>query len=160
MPNLSDFNQFTENAYTRHLVLKTPNMEILVVCWAPGQVTATHGHGPTDGVITVLEGHMQNTNIYPASHASGGKHVSKVHGPGDVCHTPVGCQHRMHNVSDKPAITLHFYAPPLGDEYRNPDLGYANDVETHDIQLSDEAIRIVMACNNTQKALNELAYTI
>lgn len=160
MPNLSDFNLFNDNHYSRHLVLKTPNMEILVVCWQPGQGTAFHGHGPTDGVVTVLQGQMQNTAIFSPEHPSGGRHITTLHNAGDICHSPVGSQHRMLNISPDPAITLHFYAPPLGDEYLNPDLGYANHIETQEVQLSDAAIRIVMASSITQKALTDLCYSI
>lgn len=166
MPNLSQFKQFVaEQPYTRHLVLKTPNMEILVVCWLPNQHTPFHGHGPTDGVVTVVEGTITNTTI-PAASANGSQpacHITTTHRAGDICHTPVGAQHRMANTSDEPAVTLHFYAPPLGPAYTNPDLGYANSDDITEHQLPDELIRVVMAnpgVHAAMRAAEKVGYCI
>ena len=153
--NLNHFKHFTEHHYARHLVLRTDNLEILVVCWMPGQLTPFHGHGPTDGVVVMLEGCMQNTNIMPD-----GKRITQVFEAGDIIHSPVGTTHRMANTSDDPAISLHLYAPPLGEEYKNPDLGYANDIETQEMQLPDEVRRFVMARPQVLDALTCDSYSI
>ncbi len=141
MLNLNDFQSFDENRYARHLVLKTDNMEVLVVCWMPGQGTAIHGHGPTDGVVVVLEGEIRNLNIHPDGHQE-----ASVWRKGDILHTPVGFRHQMTNQSAEKCITLHIYAPPLAPEYLNPDLGYSNEVRVKEIQLPDEMVRYIMAC--------------
>lgn len=151
MPNLNQFKKLiAEQPYSRHLVLKTANMEILVVCWRPNQHTAFHGHGPTDGVVTVLEGTITNTTVP----ADGGKHITTTHHAGDICHSPVGTQHRMANTTSQLAITLHFYAPPLGPEFTNPDLGYANTEDITEQQLSDDMIRVLLANPGVTEAMN------
>lgn len=158
--NLKNFKHFTENQYARHLVIRTDNIEMLVVCWMPGQITALHGHGPTDGIVTVLEGQMQNTNVMPSSDLKEGKKITRVYQAGDILHTPVGVSHRMANTSDAPAMTLHVYAPPLGDEYRNPDLGYANDIDTKEMHLPDEIRRYLMASPTVSGMLETDSYCI
>lgn len=153
--NLSHFKHFTDHHYARHLVIRTDQLEMLVVCWMPGQHTAVHGHGPTDGVVVMQEGCMQNTTFLP-----NGKQITQVFEAGDIIHTPVGTQHRMANTSDAPAMTLHIYAPPLGEAYKNPDLGYANERNIQELQLPDEIRRYIMASPTVLDAMAAETYTI
>jgi predicted metal-dependent enzyme (double-stranded beta helix superfamily) len=155
MLNLSDFTQFDDQRYARHLVLKTGNMEVLVVCWLPGQGTPFHGHGPTDGLVLVVEGEICNTDILPD-----GRQVSSTRRKGDICHTPVGYQHRMANHSNDRCITMHVYSPPLGEAFLNPDLGYSNEVTVEEIQLPDEMVQVLMASPARLKQQGDSTYSI
>ncbi|MBX2861198.1 MAG: cysteine dioxygenase family protein [Vampirovibrio sp.] len=139
MINVRDLTQFQENKYTRHLVLKTDNVEILLVCWSPDLATAVHEHGPSDGVIMVLEGELENTNYYPD-----GREEVQVWKAGDIGHTLVGVQHKIENKSGKGAISLNIYSPALEQQYRGFDLGYDNQVELQEMQLPQEMVRYFM----------------
>lgn len=153
MINLKDLKQFHEHQYARHLVLRTPNMEIIVVCWLPGQASPVHGHGPSDAVMVQLEGEITYTNFYPD-----GKKVSGVLHAGDIDHTPVGVEHQIANHSNDACVTLNIYSPPLQKEFQGFDLGYANDVKLEEIQLSDDVVRYLRAASPL--ANTEVNYTI
>jgi predicted metal-dependent enzyme (double-stranded beta helix superfamily) len=134
--NLEMLKQFRENQYARHLVFKSDRVEILVVCWHPGQASPVHGHGPSDGLMIILEGEISNTTYY-----SNGQKVTTVWRPGDVGHTPLGAQHEVKNASCKDAVSLHIYAPPLERELQGADMGYHNTVLPQEIMLPDEVVR-------------------
>jgi hypothetical protein len=42
--SLERFVRFEDGRYTRHLVLKTPEVEVLVLCWRSGARAPVHGH--------------------------------------------------------------------------------------------------------------------
>ncbi len=142
MVNLRDLKHFQQNQYARHLVLRTDNVEIIVVCWLPGQCSPVHGHGPSDAVMVILEGKMSFTNFYPD-----GRKVSGIWEPGDIGHAPVGVKHQIANYSDEELVTLHIYSPPLQTELQGFDLGYANEVQIEEIQLSQDVIRYIRAAS-------------
>lgn len=136
---IEDLKGFQEKDYARNLVLKTENVEIILVCWMPGQTSPMHGHGKTDGIVMVMEGEMFNTNLYPD-----GRRISGTFGAGNVCHTPVGVLHEMGNRSQQKAVTFHIYAPPLAPEYVRADLGYNNDTHVQEIKLTDDEVKFLI----------------
>ncbi|MBY0451116.1 MAG: cupin domain-containing protein [Cyanobacteria bacterium] len=137
--NIDALKQFHEHTYARNLVLKTPNVEIILVCWRPGQASPMHSHGPSDGVIVVLEGELHNTNLTPD-----GRRITTIWHPGDIGHTPVGVQHEVINQSKADVVTLNIYAAPLLPEYHNPDLGYSNEVAVQELQLPNQVVQYVL----------------
>lgn len=150
MVNLRDLKSFHQNQYARHLVVRTPNVEIIVVCWLPGQGSPVHGHGPSDAVMVILEGEMSYTNYFPD-----GKKVSGILRPGDIAHAPVGVKHQIANASDQSLVTLHIYSPALQTEFQGFDLGYANEVVLQEIQLPDSVVQFLMAKTATSDVPEE-----
>lgn len=140
MVNFQDLKQFHSTQYTRNLVLKTPNIEIILVCWMPGQASPIHDHGASDAVHLILEGEMCYTNIFPD-----GRKVSGTLRPGDIDHVPVGVKHIIANNSDAGLVTLNIYAPALQTELQGFDLGYSNPVQLKEVQLPDSLVRVLMA---------------
>ena len=63
--NINVLKQFLQHQYARHLVFKTGNTEILIMCWLPGQGSPRHNHGISDAITLVLEGEMSYTTYYP-----------------------------------------------------------------------------------------------
>lgn len=158
MVHIDDLKQFHQGKYTRNLVLKTPNIEIILVCWLPGQASPPHDHGKSDAVHVILEGEMSYTNIF-----QDGRRVSGTHSPGNIDHVPVGVSHIISNQSDKELVTLNIYAPPLQSELKSFDLGYSNDVTIKEVHLPEEVIRILMADPRCTKGLSramEIPYEI
>lgn len=136
MLNLESLKQFKENQYARHLVFKSDRVEILLVCWRPGQGTPIHDHGESDGLMFILEGEITNT-----TYQADGRKVSTVWRKGDMGHTPVGARHEVKNTSNEDVVSLHIYAPPLDIDRQKQDLGYHNTVVSQDIFVSDEVMR-------------------
>lgn len=139
MLNLEALKQFQDNHYARHLVLRSHNLEILVVCWRPGQGSPIHDHGPSDGIMVILEGEITNTSYLP-----NGQKVTTVWRPGDVGHTPIGVRHEVKNTSENNVVSLHIYAPPLDRSLQGPDMGYHNTVLPKEIQLPDDVVRYLL----------------
>jgi predicted metal-dependent enzyme (double-stranded beta helix superfamily) len=150
MINLEALKQFKDSHYTRHLVFKSSNVEILVVCWRPGQGSPIHGHGPSDGLMLILEGEIVNT-----SYCQDGKKITTVWRAGDVGHTPVGDRHEVKNTSDQDVVSLHIYAPPLNRELQGADMGYHNDIIPKEVTLPNDVARYFLgtACNKVPLGL-------
>jgi quercetin dioxygenase-like cupin family protein len=136
MLNLDALKQFKDNHYARHLVFKSANVEILVVCWRPGQGSPIHHHDTSEGLMIILDGEITNTS-YPPD----GCPVTTVWRPGDVGHTPVGTSHEVKNTSNLDVVSLHIYAPPLKRELQGADLGYHNEVLPKEVTLPNEVVR-------------------
>jgi quercetin dioxygenase-like cupin family protein len=137
--NLQALKEFQENHYARNLVFRSDNVEILVVCWKPGQGSPIHGHGPSDGLMIILEGEITNT-----TYTADGRKITTVWSEGDVGHTPVGAQHEVKNTSDRDVVSLHIYAPPLQRELQGADLGYHNNVYPKEVTLPGEIVRYLL----------------
>jgi cysteine dioxygenase len=158
MIHINDLKHFQQGKYTRNLVLKTPNIEIILVCWLPGQASPVHDHGKSDAVHVILEGEMSYTNIFPD-----GRKVSGTLVQGNIDHVPAGVAHIISNQSDKELVTLNIYAPPLQSELKSFDLGYSNDVTIQEVHLPEEVIQILMAdprCTNGVRQAMEVPFEI
>ena len=44
MKLLEKYSHFSINTYTRNMIYKDSNFEVLLICWSPGQMAPTHGH--------------------------------------------------------------------------------------------------------------------
>lgn len=142
MLNLEGLKQFKDNQYARQLVFKSDNVEILLVCWRPGQGSPVHGHGPSDGLMIILEGEITNT-----TYTRDGRKITTVWKAGDIGHTPVGDQHEVKNTSDSNVVSLHVYAPPLERDLQGADMGYHNNVVPQEVYLQNDVIRYMLgAC--------------
>ncbi|MFI9627215.1 cysteine dioxygenase [Streptomyces sp. NPDC052042] len=80
-----------------------PAYEIWLLSWLPGQGTGRHDHGPSSGLLTVLDGRL-------TEHAERGTRAlapgaQRVFAPGSV--------HEVINDSLEPAVSLHIYYPGL-----------------------------------------------
>ncbi|MFG2628640.1 cysteine dioxygenase [Streptomyces sp. NPDC048473] len=77
--------------------------EVWLLSWVPGQGSGRHDHGPSSGVLTVLDGRL-------TEHTERGTRVldsgaQRVFAPGYV--------HEVVNDSLEPAVSLHIYYPGL-----------------------------------------------
>ncbi|NLU70784.1 cysteine dioxygenase family protein [Streptomyces sp. HNM0574] len=86
-----------------HRLRTGPGYELWLLSWLPGQGSGRHDHGPSSGVLTVLEGEL-------TEHARGGARAlaagaQRVFAPGYV--------HEVVNDGLRPAVSLHAYFPGL-----------------------------------------------
>lgn len=44
MDEIQAYCHFSQDFYTRNLILRTDDFELLVLCWEPGQITPIHNH--------------------------------------------------------------------------------------------------------------------
>jgi len=113
---LEPYLGFKEGNYWRHRVCRNDAVEMLVICWRPGQKTPIHDHNGSHGVVRVHQGLMQET-IFSFDEEQGLCHDSGRECPeSTITGAGVPDIHQLGNpdVSGRDLITVHVYAPPLG----------------------------------------------
>ncbi|MGW4034129.1 cysteine dioxygenase [Streptomyces sp. NPDC004838] len=94
-----------------HRLRTGPGYEVWLLSWVPGQGSGLHDHGPSSGVLTVLEGqlteHARSTTrkLTAGTGIPSGGRWGRVFAPGYV--------HEVVNDSLEPAVSLHIYYPGL-----------------------------------------------
>ncbi|MET9956649.1 cysteine dioxygenase family protein [Streptomyces sp. NPDC006339] len=86
-----------------HRLRTGPGYEVWLLSWLPGQGSGNHDHGPSSGVVTVLEGELTERTRRGARTLTPG--TQQVFAPGYV--------HEVVNDSLEPAVSLHVYYPGL-----------------------------------------------
>lgn len=107
---------FKEGNYSRHRVMKTPQVEMLVLCWKPGQRTPIHDHNGSHGAVFVHEGILWET-MFDYDVETGLNYRShRELRAGGLTGSEDPDIHQLGNpdVSGQDLITIHIYAPPLG----------------------------------------------
>lgn len=113
---LRPYRSFKAGNYARHRVFRNQHVELLVLCWRPGQRTPIHDHNGSHGAVRVCEGVMWET-LFEQDRESKLRYKSgRQWVPGDVTGAAVPDIHQLGNpeVSGQDMVTLHLYAPPLG----------------------------------------------
>ena len=113
---LAPYRGFKEGNYWRHLVCRNDFVEMLVLCWRPGQRTPIHDHNGSHGGVRVCEGNMWETTFtYDSDKGLEYKSASE-YLTGAVTGSDVPDIHQLGNpdVSEQDMITIHIYSPPLG----------------------------------------------
>ncbi len=107
---------FKEKTYWRHLVCRNNAVEMLVLCWKPGQRTVIHDHNGSQGAVYVQQGVVWETN-FTFDDAEGLAYKSgQEYGAGMITGADVPDIHQLGNpdVSEQNLVTIHIYSPPLG----------------------------------------------
>lgn len=107
---------FKAGNYCRHRVMRNEFVEMLVLCWKPGQRTPIHDHNGSHGVVFVHAGIMWETTFdYDAADGLGYKAHRELRS-GGLTGSELPDIHQIGNpdVSGQDLITIHIYAPPLG----------------------------------------------
>ena len=107
---------FKAGNYSRHRVMRNKFVEMLVLCWKPGQRTPIHDHNGSHGAVFVHEGILWETTFeYDAETGLAYKAHRELRA-GGLTGSEVPDIHQLGNpdVSGQDLITIHIYAPPLG----------------------------------------------
>jgi cysteine dioxygenase len=113
---LQPYLGFKAGNYCRHRVMRNEFVEMLVLCWKPGQRTPIHDHNGSHGAVFVHEGILWETTFnYDAEAGLGYKAHRELRG-GGLTGSGVPDIHQIGNpdISGQDLITIHIYAPPLG----------------------------------------------
>jgi quercetin dioxygenase-like cupin family protein len=88
-------------------LLTGPGYEVWLLSWLPGQGSGRHDHGPSSGVVTVLEGGL-------TEHGEGARGaLTRRLEPGAQRVFAPGYVHEVVNDALEPAVSLHVYFPGL-----------------------------------------------
>jgi cysteine dioxygenase len=116
---LARYVRFSDERYTRNPVIRSPEFEVMVLCWRPGQATPIHDHFHSFGIVRCLTGPLR-ADPYDLVPANGGprtvrRRAEGLFAPGAVSISCRGDIHRMGNLQPgrEDLITLHTYVPPL-----------------------------------------------
>ena len=110
---------FLDGDYARNLVLRTPDFELLVLCWKRGQQSTIHDHAGSLNAIRVRSGELTSRVFRPIVGAAQGEGPVELASedrvrPGEaLVGVDRGGIHQLGNRSDEPLVTVHVYAPPL-----------------------------------------------
>jgi cysteine dioxygenase len=107
---------FKEGNYSRHRVMKNEFVEMLVLCWKPGQRTPIHDHNGSHGAVFVQQGILWET-MFDYDVDSGLNYRShRELRTGGLTGSELPDIHQLGNpdVSGRDLVTIHIYAPPLG----------------------------------------------
>ena len=83
------------------LVHRTPEQEVWLMSWLPGQATESHDHGTASGAFTIVSGELTEHVAHRGTTLRVGVGQSRVFGPGYV--------HEVRNEGPDPAVSVHVY---------------------------------------------------
>jgi quercetin dioxygenase-like cupin family protein len=95
--------QYDATSRWYHRLRTGPGYEVWLLSWVPGQGSGLHDHGPSSGVLTVLDGQLTERTDRGTRGLDAG--AQRVFAPGYV--------HEVVNDSLEPAVSLHIYYPGL-----------------------------------------------
>ena len=107
---------FKEGNYSRHRVMKNEFVEMLVLCWKPGQRTPIHDHSGSRGAVFVQQGILWETMFdYDVDTGLNYRSHRELR-TGGLTGSEIPDIHQLGNpdVSGRDLVTIHIYAPPLG----------------------------------------------
>jgi cysteine dioxygenase len=104
---------FSHDAYARNFVCRTPQFELLVLCWEPGHKTTVHDHAGSLNFIRVHSGEL-TSRLFEKGPGSG-LTVASEERLSPEGHTSVDRPqiHQLANTSHERLVTVHVYVPPL-----------------------------------------------
>lgn len=113
---LRHYRSFKPSTYCRNRVMKNEYVEMLVLCWRPGQKTVIHDHDGSHGAVRVCEGVLWETVFKQDDDGTLRYDSSYERREGEVTGADVPDIHQLGNpeISGQDLITVHIYAPPLG----------------------------------------------
>ena len=109
---LDKYSHFNKKTYTRNMIYKDSNFEVLLICWSAGQMAPIHGHEGEKCWFKILSGSLEIYNykiktIKPLKLKKMEKITASsgyLDGPADI--------HSINNCYKEPVTTLHIYAKP------------------------------------------------
>jgi cysteine dioxygenase len=132
--SLERYLHFRGGRYTRNLIYGDESLEIMALCWAPGQKTVIHTHNGQLGWMSVEQGALAVVNYkWLGCNAAGNQNVSGIDclagateldlervevqecWPGGPVNTVDKVQtiHQVVSQGREPAVSLHIYSRPI-----------------------------------------------
>jgi cysteine dioxygenase len=113
---LQPYLGFKAGNYCRHRVMRNEFVEMLVLCWKPGQRTPIHDHNGSHGAVLVQAGIMWETTFDYDAQSGLAYNAHRELRNGGLTGSELPDIHQLGNpdVSGRDLVTIHIYAPPLG----------------------------------------------
>ncbi|MQA14133.1 MAG: cysteine dioxygenase [Pseudonocardiaceae bacterium] len=123
-------------AGTRRLLDHSPDEQVWLLSWLPGQGTGVHDHGPASGAFAVAAGTLTE-HVAGSSRAGTPRQLdagrARAFGPHYV--------HELANTGTIPAVSVHVYTPePFAMSVSSTGWGPAAPADPAGVQLTDTAV--------------------
>jgi cysteine dioxygenase len=114
--DLRPYLGFKDGTYWRHRVCRNQSVEMLVLCWRPGQRTVIHDHNGSQGAVLVQQGVMWETTFDYDEERGLSYSSASGYQAGQITGAEVPDIHQLGNpdVSERDLVTIHIYSPALG----------------------------------------------
>ncbi|MEW2030844.1 cysteine dioxygenase family protein [Streptomyces roseifaciens] len=132
-----------------HRLRTGPGYEVWLLSWVPGQGSGAHDHGPSSGVLTVLEGEL--TEITGSTGPLDG--ARQVLRAGAQRVFAPGYAHEIVNDSLAPAVSLHIYSPGLTEMPMRPSASAADHLAAPAVAAPAVAAAAVSAAPASRSAV-------
>jgi cysteine dioxygenase len=112
---LSQFARFSDTSYCRNRILRSEALDLLLLCWKPGQRTPIHDHSGSICGVHVVRGEALEIGFTPSGVGLMVPSDCKRLSAGDITVSRDSEAHMMANVAStsQDLVTLHCYSPPL-----------------------------------------------
>ena len=125
--SLNKYSHFSKISYTRNMIYKNPDFEVLLICWSKGQIAPIHGHEGEKCWFKVITGKLKIYNYKVESiNPLTLKRIEEINAPAGYLDGPADI-HSIKNNNEEPVTTLHIYARPY-------DICDIYDLKTNQIQ--------------------------
>jgi cysteine dioxygenase len=132
--SLAPYTYFSPDLYTRNLVYRDEQIEVMAVCWSPGQRTVIHTHNGQLGWMSVEQGALavvnykwlgcnasDNQNVAGMDCLAGATELDLDRTEIQECHPggPVNTVDKVQTIHQvivqgkEPVISLHIYSRPI-----------------------------------------------
>ena len=111
----SEYQTWSDTGYTRNLVHRCGEFELLLLCWERGQASPIHDHSGQNCWMAVLEGTLEEAH-FVAAESGTGLSAGRVRslGTGEVAFIQDEIAwHRIRPLGDARSVSLHLYANPI-----------------------------------------------
>ena len=113
----SDFKKFAhwkDDSYARNCIIKTPEFELILICWKKGDATPIHGHNDQKCWVYLVEGEMTELR-YNSDDECNLSECNKLQmKTGDLTYMQDSMGfHLLENSQEQTAMTLHLYMKPV-----------------------------------------------
>ena len=110
--SLNKYSHFSEISYTRNMIYKNPDFEVLLICWSKGQMAPIHGHEGEKCWFKVISGELKIYNYkIESTNPLKLKKMEKINAPAGYLDGPADI-HSVKNLTSQYATSLHVYAKP------------------------------------------------
>ena len=124
---LNKYSHFSKTSYTRNMIYKNSDFEILLICWLRGQMAPIHGHEGEKCWFKIISGKLKIYNYKIESiNPLKLKQLEKIYAKAGYLDGPADI-HSIKNNNEEPVTTLHVYAKPY-------DICDIYDLKTNQIQ--------------------------
>ncbi|VXD25189.1 cysteine dioxygenase [Planktothrix paucivesiculata] len=106
------FVLFLPDRYGYQTFLRNDQVELMIICWAPGQISGVHPHKNSAlNVTKVLQGSISQQRYIPDEKRKLVRWKEETVSAGEITWTDRYEYHQLVNNSDEDCVTLHVYSP-------------------------------------------------